>query len=138
MRDSYSHRRTSTRLQRQISTFARHFTQDRSALPAPLPLSSPPQTRRAGALRDVARTAGPGMAAHGRPARIRRVAPSPVRAARADARMGTTDICVCCSRGAGTELARPRSQVVKSDHGRPAFTRSCRLFGHMHEGMHAH
>jgi hypothetical protein len=134
----YSHRRTSTRLQCQISTFAGYFTQDRSALPAPLPLSSPPQTRRTGALRDVARAAGPSMAAHGRPARIRSVAPAPVRAARADARMGTADFRLCRPRGAGAELARPRSQVVKSDHGRPAFTRPCRLFGHLHEGMHAH
>jgi len=133
-----SHRRSTARLQRQVSALARHLSQNHLALPASVSLPSSPQTRRAGAFRDVAGATGPGVAADGRSARVRRVASPSVRAARADARVGAADPRFCHPGSTRTELARPRGEIVKCDHGRPAVARSRRLSGHVHEGVHAY
>jgi hypothetical protein len=78
------------------------------------------------------------VAAHGRTARLCHLASPFVRAARADARMGTANTRVCHPGGAGTELARARGKIVKSGHGRPTVARPRRLSRHVHEGMYAY
>ena len=114
---SHSHRCSPARLQRQVSALTCHLAQDHPALPASVSLPSSPQTRRAGAFRDVARAARHSVAAHGRSARVCRVASPCVRGAGADARVGAADTRVCHPGGARAELARPRGEIVQSDHG---------------------
>lgn len=116
---SLSHRCPPARFQRQVPALPRDFTQDHPPLPASVSLSPSPQARRAVAFRDVARATGPGVAAHGRTARLCRLASPLIRAARADARVGAANSCVCYPGGAGTELASPRGEIVKGGHGRP-------------------
>jgi hypothetical protein len=133
-----SHRCSPARFQRQVPALARDFAQDHPSLPASISLSASPQARRAVAFRDVARATGPSVAAHGRTARLCRLASPFIRAARADARVGTANSCVRHPGGPGTELARSRGEIIKSGHGRPTVARSRRLSRHVHEGVYAH
>lgn len=104
MRDSHSHRRSPTRLQHQILAISRRTVLCYHCLPAPFPI--PCRLRHVEQVLSAMwlEQQGPVWRRKDVPPEFAAWAPAPVRAACADARVGTADPRLCHPRGAGAEL----------------------------------